>query len=42
MKVKHIHVKIPDTPKDKELVVDMNFKYYSMNDNQGYYVSLIG
>ena len=42
LKVKHIYVKVPDPPKDKELVVDINFKYYLMNDIQGYYVSLIG
>ena len=35
-------MKIQDPPKDKELVLDMNFKYYSINDIQGYYVSLLG
>lgn len=42
LKVKHIYVKIENPPKNKELVVDINFKYYSMDDIQGYYISLIG
>ncbi len=42
LKVKQKYMKIKDPPKDKELVVEMNFKYYSINDIQGYYVSLLG
>lgn len=41
LKVKQKYVKLKDPVKDKEIVVDINFKYYSVNDTDGYYVGSI-
>ena len=41
LKVKQKYIKLKELTKDKEMVVDMNFKYYEINDIQGYYVSLV-
>ena len=41
LKVKRKYVKLKDLVKDKETVVDINFKYYEINDTEGYYVGSI-
>ena len=32
-------MKLKETMKDEAIIVDINFKYYKMKDNEGYYVS---
>ena len=39
MKVKSKYIKLNDPKKDIPIIVDLEFKYYKMNDNEGYYVS---
>ena len=34
-------MKLKETTKDEVVVVDMSFKYYKMNDNEGYYINSI-
>ena len=41
LKVKRKYIKLKDLVKDKETVVDINFKYYEINDIQGYYVGSV-
>ena len=41
MKVKAKYVKLNE-PKDLPVIVDIEFKYYKMNDVEGHYVSMIG
>ena len=41
LKVKQKYIKLKELTKDKEMVIDMSFKYYEINDIQGYYVSLV-
>ena len=41
IKVKQKYIKNLEPVKEKEIIVDINFKYYSMNDIEGYYVSAI-
>ena len=42
LKVKSKYVKLNDPKKDIPIIVDLDFKYYNMNDLQGFYVSMIG
>lgn len=41
LKVKHKYVSIPDLEKMKKYVTDISFKYYKMDNNEGYYIVLI-
>ena len=31
-------MKLKETSKEEIVIVDMSFRYYKMNDNEGYYV----
>ena len=31
-------MKLKETNKEEVVIVDLSFKYYKMNDNEGYYV----
>ena len=42
LKVKSKYVKLKDPQKDIPILVDIDFKSYSMNDSQGFYVSSLG
>ena len=42
LKVKTKYNKLKDTIKDEFVVVDICFKYYKMDDMQGFYVSQLG
>ena len=42
MKVKSKYVKLNEPKKDLPVIVDIEFKYYKMNDVEGHYVSMLG
>ena len=39
LKIKKKYMKLKETNKEEIVIVDMSFKYYKMNDNEGYYIS---
>ena len=34
-------MKLKETNKEEVVIVDLSFKYYKMNDNEGYYINSI-
>ena len=41
LKVKPKYMKLKEAKKEEVIVVDISFKYYKMNDVEGYYVSAL-
>ena len=39
LKVKSKYIKLNDPKKDVPIIVDLEFKYYKMNDIEGFYIS---
>ena len=39
LKVKTKYMKLKDTIKDETIIVEIAFKYYKMDANEGYYVN---
>ena len=37
LKIKNKYMKLKETNKEEVVIVDLSFKYYKMNDNEGYY-----
>ena len=40
-KIKKKYMKLKETNKEEIVIVDVSFKYYKMNGNEGYYISSI-
>ena len=38
LKIKKKYMKLKETNKEEIVIVDLSFKYYKMNNNEGYYV----
>ena len=41
LKAKHKNVKIPELVRDTVYIANLSFKHYSIDDIEGYYISLI-
>jgi hypothetical protein len=39
LKIKKKYMKLKETNKEEVVIVDLSFKYYKINDKEGYYVS---